>query len=50
MQQPVTQLLGELQLLGDPFGEIISIPYFLSRTLGIILIIGGILLLIFLLK
>ena len=42
MQQPVTQLLGELRLLGDPFGEIVSIPYFLSRTLGIILIIGGI--------
>ena len=49
MQQPVTKLLAELQLLGDPFREIVSLPFFLSRTLGIILIVGGIVIFICLL-
>lgn len=40
--QPVSQLLAELQALGDPFKGVVTVPSFLSRALSFVLIIGAI--------
>ncbi len=40
--QPVTQLLGHLQEVGNLFSGVISIPTFLSKVLGMVLIAGGV--------